>query len=152
MNLNNLEKLHQELKKEYFKWAFKRKDKGIGSKNNPLTLKLIDENLSFPLKKQILQELATISNFLKNNDNLIENYQVLREIYIISPSFHEMWFFKSHFNTNLKSILKGRLGIKAFLTSKKKGNFDKTIKGITSFIIKRTILLENLFSPVLKKV
>jgi hypothetical protein len=62
-----------------------------------------------------------------------------------------MWFFSTHFATNLKSVIKGRLGIKAFLTSKKRGTLNKTFKGIASFITKRTILLGNLFSPVLKK-
>jgi hypothetical protein len=57
-----------------------------------------------------------------------------------------MWFFSTHFATNLKSVIKGRLGLKAFLTSNKKGTLNKTFKGITSFVIKRSILLENLFS------
>jgi hypothetical protein len=144
-HIDNLEKLHQALKREYLNWASKKKDKGIGTKNNPLTLKFINRYLSPSLKKEILQELKIISNFLKTNNNLTENYQILREIYIISPSFHEMWFFSTHFATNLKSIIKGRLGLKAFLTSKKKGILNKTFKGITSFVTKRFILLENLF-------
>jgi len=145
-NIDNLERLHQVLKKEYLTWAFKKKDKGIGSKNNPLTLKFINKYLSPSLKKEILRELKIISNFLKANNKLVENYQILREIYIISPSFHEIWFFSTHFATNLKSVINGRLGLKAFLTSKKKGTLNKTLKGITSFVTKRSILLENLFS------
>jgi len=150
-NIDSLERLHQALKKEYLNWASERKDRGIGSKNNYLTLEFIDKRLSLPLKKEILKELATISDFLKKNSDLTENYQVLKEVYIIAPSFHEIWFFSTHFNTNLKSILKGRLGIKAFLSSKRGGTLNKTFQGIVSFITKRTILLENLFSPVLEK-
>lgn len=145
VHIDNLEKLHQALKKEYLNWASDRKDRGIGTKNNPLTLKFIDRYLSLSLKKQITQELGIISNFLKNNNDLKENYQVIKEIYIISPSFHEKWFFSTHFATNLKSIIKGRLGIKAFLTSKKQNTLKKNLKAITTFITKRTILLENLF-------
>jgi hypothetical protein len=45
-HIDNLEKLHQALKREYLKWASKKKDKGIGTKNNPLTLKFINRYLS----------------------------------------------------------------------------------------------------------
>jgi len=150
-NIDNLERLHQALKKEYLNWASERKDRGIGSKNNPLTLEFINRWLPLSFKKEFTQEFAIIANFLKNNRDLTENYQVLKEIYIIAPSFHEIWFFSTHFDTNLKSILKGRLGIKAFLTSKKRGTLNKTFNGIASFITKRTLLIENLFSPVLER-
>lgn len=56
--------------------------------------------------------------------------------------------FKS-FSRN--SITKRQLEIKTFLTSKRKGSLTRNIKRITSFIIKQTILLENLFQPALVK-
>ena len=41
------------------------------------------------------------------------------------------------------------MGLNSYLTSSKRGTLEKRIKGISTFVLKRTILLENLFSGVL---
>ncbi|MEN6551322.1 MAG: hypothetical protein ABFC34_00385 [Methanobacterium sp.] len=141
---NNLELLHQELKSHYLEWASDKKDSGIGSTYNSLTIDYIKNVANRDLVNEIKTNLTIISN---NNQNINDKYLILKELYLIHPSFHEKWFFSSHYKHD--EIIKGRLGLKAYLTCKPDNT--KTIKGITTFLLKRSILLENLFSSNLKK-
>ncbi|KKN25041.1 hypothetical protein LCGC14_0888740 [marine sediment metagenome] len=147
---DELEKLHQELKREYFKWAKgKIQNNGYGSDNNSETTKFLKNhsNMVYGVKKT----LKKIKTNLKSIKNKEQKYNSLREIYIIHPSFHEMWFFNKHFNHFYGSsrIINGRGGLKSYITSVNNGTIDKRLKIITTWVFKRTILLENLFSGVL---
>jgi len=143
-----LESCHQELKNEYLEWAEGRlPNNGIGAEYNGETLKVLGRCNAI---KEINTKVGIVKNLIKDKDYQ-ERYEILREIYVIHPSFHELWFFDWHFNhfTCAGKILTGRLGIKSYLTWLNGERLDKTRKGISTFTLKRTILLENLFSGVL---
>ena len=148
-SIDELEFLHQKLKEEYIRWASNRTDRGIGSINNSVTKEFIQKYTDVYRKKSIKKNLRYISNTIKNTDEKMA-YSILREVYFIHPSLHENWFFLSHYN-HLTEVIKGRLGLKAYLTSKSKPNSDKTIKGITTFLLKRAMLLENIYSSKLER-
>jgi hypothetical protein len=141
---DRIESSHQELKKQYLDWAKNKKDCGIGSQHNSLTLDYINNHAEKNLLKHIRNDLKELFN---NENDIEEQYLNLRELYLIHPSFHECWFFSSHFNH--QEIIKGRLGLKAYLTCS--SDNQRTIKGVTTFLLKRGILLENLYSSQLKK-
>lgn len=150
--LDELESCHQELKNEYLEWTKGRQgllhNGGIGSENNTATIEFLKTDSA--MVKEINTRLGMVKEAIRNKD-WQERYEILREIYVIHPSFHELWFFDWHFNhfTCAGKILTGRLGIKSYLTWLNGKHLDKTRKGISTFTLKRTILLENLFSGVL---
>ena len=149
---DELESCHQELKNEYLEWTKGRQglvNNGIGSENNSATINEFLKKDS-AMVKEINTRLNIVKEAIRNKD-CQERYEILREIYVIHPSFHELWFFDWHFNhfTCAAKILTGRLGIKSYLTWLNGKHLDKTCKGISTFTLKRTILLENLFSGVL---
>lgn len=141
---DELEKLHQELKVDYLKWANNKPNRGLGSVNNPLTLEFIKNEADKNKIKKIRQSIKVLRN--KSYDYSAK-YMFLRELYLIHPSFHEVWFFDAHYNH--LEIVKGRLGLKAYLTCKPDNQTTK--KGVTTFLLKRAILLENLYSSQLQK-
>jgi len=146
--LDELESCHQELKKEYLQWAKgKLPNDGIGAEHNPKTLEVLEKCNAI---EEINKNVGIIKNFIKNK-NYQERYEIFREIYVIHPSFHELWFFNGHFDHFYYGgkIITGRMGLNSYLTSSKRGTLEKRIKGISTFVLKRTILLENLFSGVL---
>ena len=148
--LDELEKLHQELKREYFKWA-KRKvpNDGYGSNNNKATTDFLKNHSN--IAPEVKKTLKTIKTYIKSLENKEQKYNTLREIYIIHPSFHEMWFFDKHFNHfyGRYGIISGRGGLKSYFTSFNRGTIKSRLKMITTWVFKRTLLLENLFSGVL---
>ena len=148
--LDELEKLHQELKREYFKWAKGRiLNNGYGFRNNNETTNFLKNH------SNIVDKVKKTLNIIKANMNSLENkqqkYEALREIYIIHPSFHEMWFFNDHYNHfyGASPIINGRGGLKSYITSLNRGTVENRLKTITTWVFKRTLLLENLFSGVL---
>jgi len=148
--LDELEKHHQDLKREYFKWAKgKIPNNGYGSKNNSET------TLFLKKYSKIVDDVKKTLKIIKTKINLLENkeqkYNILREIYIIHPSFHEMWLFEGHYNhfSGRGKIISGRGGLRSYFTSLNHGTLHSRLKIITTWVLKRTILLENLFSGVL---
>ncbi len=148
--LDELERLHQGLKREYFKWAKgKIQNNGYGSDNNSETTRFLKNHSN--IVDGVKKTLKRIKTNIKSLENKEQKYKSLREIYIIHPSFHEMWFFNKHYNHLYGSsrIINGRGGLKSYITSVNNGTMDKRLKIITTWVFKRTILLENLFSGVL---
>lgn len=142
-SIDELEFLHQKLKEEYIRWASNRTDRGIGFINNSVTIEFIRNYTDVYRKKRIKENLRYISNTMKNTDERMA-YSILREVYFMHPSFHENWFYESHLIGDFKAITKKRLGLKAYLTSKGKGTLEHNKQGITTMVLKYTILLENL--------
>lgn len=148
--LDELEKLHQELKREYFKWAKgKILNNGYGSENNSETTKFLKNHSD--IVNGVKKTLKKIKTEIKSFENKEQKYNTLREIYIIHPSFHEMWFFNDHYNHfyGASRIINGRGGLKSYMTSVNRRTIEKRLKMITTWVFKRTLLLENLFSGVL---
>jgi len=138
--IRELEQLHQQIKREYL---MNFGENGIGSKNNPITLNWL-KNQRGENFKRIRTILNQIKRFIRQSNDIQNNYKILREIYAISPSFHENWFYEDHLIRNFEAISKKRSGLKAYLTSKQKGTLEKTLQGITTTVFKYTLLLENL--------
>lgn len=139
---DDLESLHQDLKYKYLEWASNKKDRGIGSAHNPLTKDFIENVMDDKTKNKIEQNLKLLSNYQCDKR---AKYNLIRELYMIHPSFHEIWFFSHHYPHG--EILKHRNGLKSYLKT------DNTIKKkiCTTFLLKMAILLENLYSSQLKK-
>jgi hypothetical protein len=81
--------------------------------------------------------------------DLKERYRIIREVYCIHPSFHELWFFDGHFNLFYKPKIGGirsRLGLSSVATSIKNGTLPRRINAISTFLFKWAILLENLYA------
>ncbi len=86
--LDELESCHQELKKEYLQWAKgKLPNDGIGAEHNPETLEVLEKCNAI---EEINKKVDIIKNFIKNKDYQ-ERYEIFREIYVIHPSFHELF-------------------------------------------------------------
>ncbi len=149
--LDKLEGLHADLKSEYLKWAEERRlpNNGIGSQHNRKTIDFLKHYC--PLRREIVSELKYLGTFIESNRDLRENYRLLRELYVIAPSLHELWFFEEHYNhlTGGSKLVTGRYGLLSYLTSVRTGTLSGRKEGIATFVLKRTILLENLFSGVL---
>lgn len=149
--LDKLETLHSDLKSEYLRWAMGRlPNNGIGSQHNGATLEFLK---SCALSREIIGELKYLSNFIENNRDLEENYCLLRELYAIAPSLHELWFYDEHYNhlTKGSKLLTGRCGLLSYLTSVRERTVSSRKGAVATWVLKRTILLENLFSGVLRR-
>lgn len=151
--LDELEYCHQELKNEYLQWAKgKLPNNGIGAEYNGETLRVLGE---CNVVKEINTKVDIIKKLIKVK-NYQERYEILRETYVIHPSFHELWFFDGHFNhltgneySKKLSIMFHRCGLNSYLTSYRRGTLKNRIKSVSTFVLKQTILSENLFSGVL---
>jgi hypothetical protein len=150
-SIDKIEDLYQEVKKEYLLAHINKKDKGLGSVNNPETIQFLKKHLSKELKKSINKEMKIISNYVNNNKCIEENYEIIRELYYVHPSFHENWFINGHFD-KYTSIVCGRIGLKSYITSIRNGTLTTSrIKMIASYVFKQVIMLENQFSGVSDK-
>jgi len=151
--LDELESCHQELKREYLQWAKGNlPNNGIGAEHNGETLEVLGKCKAV---EEINARVGMVKNLSKNT-GCQERYEILREIYAIHPSFHELWFFDGHFNhltgdvySKRISIVFHRCGLNSYLTSYRRGTLEKRIKSVSTFVLKQTILSENLFSGVL---
>jgi len=148
--LDELEKRHQDLKREYFKWAKgKIPNNGYGHDNNKATTLFLKKHSK--IASDVKKTLKVLKTKIKTLEDKEQKYNILREIYIIHPSFHEMWLFEGHYNhfNGKGKIINGRGGLKSYFTSLNHGTLSNRLKIITTWLFKRTILLENLFSGVL---
>ena len=148
--IDTIEALHQQVKRDYLEKYKHCVDRGIGSKNNCLTLKFLRKHLSNDIQQKINVETKEIFQYLKTNSDMQENYLIIRELYCIHPSFHETWFVNSHYN-KFKEIVSGRLGLKSYKTSVSRGKIGKRINGVTTYILKQAIMLENIYSGKIKR-
>ena len=151
--LDELEFYHRELKREYLEWAKEKlPDNGVGSEHNGETLGVLGKCKAI---EEIHARVGVVKNLIKDM-GCQERYETLREVYAIHPSFHELWFFDGHFNhltgdvySKRISIVFHRCGLNSYLTSYRRGALENRIKSVSTFVLKQTILSENLFSGVL---
>ncbi len=148
-DIDDLEYYHQEVKKKYLKWAKGRLlNNGIGAENNKDTIDFLKKDST--VLKEFRKKLNVIKKSLRTDNNLKMRYEILREMYVIHPSFHELWFFKNHYNHFFNGgIISGRAGLKSYITSLRNETLERRIKVVSTYVLKQTILLENLFSGVL---
>lgn len=142
-SLKKLEGLHQKLKLKYLSEAQKRgyPNSGIGSeKNNQNTVDFLKN--SKKSNQKFFEEYGNIQEELEKSSDPKRNYLILRKLYMISPSVHEIWFFDSHLKHKVKSFVQGRMGFKGLLTANSK-KYEPTLKASTTFLTKMTLLLEN---------
>lgn len=103
-------KQHQIIKSEFF-------DEYGNSKmdDNGFTLDWLEKRDN----SKISSMLNDLQDFIRKNDDLQTNYLILKELYGISPSLHENWFFDKHLKNCLKNIVCHRSGLKTYQTSKR---------------------------------
>jgi len=146
--LRQIESEHQEVKRAYFR-RFGRA--GLGSRNNRMTLDWFDSEMAAGSLKALTEPLDELKLVFRSIADRREKYWILREIYAINPSFHESWFYTNHLRSDFKSLCTNRHGLKAYLTSARRGTLDRCRQGICTTVVRYTILLENLVSPLLSE-
>ncbi len=139
--ISELLELHQEIKGDFIKEYGKTK-----ISNNEFTTNWLETRDNSDIKS-IRRKLNKI---MKYNDDIKTNYNILRDVYIISPSLHEMWFFNDHFKKCFGNFIKHRCGLKSYLTSKERNTLNQNRQKITTYVLKNTILLENMACAELK--
>jgi len=133
--------LHQLLKLDYLAEAERRgwPNRGLGNRrNNRNTLSFLGRA---PAAQAIERLLGGLGHALKDR-GVGDRYRLLRRLYTISPSVHELWFFDSHFRLRVDNIIQGRLGLKTLLTAHASGN-HRLGKAVLTYVAKNAILLEN---------
>jgi hypothetical protein len=142
----------QEVKKEYLAWAEDKDDNGIGApKNNEITKEFLKKYSQ--KNKTSSAILRRIRNYCHTITDPKQRYQIIREVYCIQPSFHELWFWDRHFSMFYEKKFGGiysRMGLKSIPTSVKTGKLDKRLKSLSTFLLKWVILLDNLYSGRVK--
>lgn len=142
--IDKLENAHQDLKRAWLQEAYdKFEDNGIGSHHNNET-KDFFQNSRKDLLLNCRQMTTNIARYIDDCPKIEERYQIFRELYYIHPSFHERWFADEHIAYVTRVLLKGRLGIGVFLSNPDRS--PKVMKGISTFVLRRVLLLENLLA------
>lgn len=144
--LSELVRLHQKLKLDYLYHALDHRYPNLGlgnDKNNKNTVDFLKKSKN--RYRQFFEKLAALRREVRKSADPAENYSILKELYMISPSVHELWFFDSHFRIRIEAIIKGRLGLRTFLTARSKGNQPLSKAAIT-YLTKNCILLENQYA------
>ncbi len=137
------------LKYRYLDWAQGRiENDGIGSCYNHATKEFMGQPI--PDKTYLCSLLKQINGDVYKISDLSKRYEIIREMYCTHPSLHEMWFFDDHFSnffTARTGPMKHRLGLPSVITSLGRDSFHmKRARGVSTYLIKQTILLENMFS------
>lgn len=146
--LDTFESALQNVKTEYLHWAIDKDNNGIGApENNHITAEfLTNHSQKIKTASSILHQ---IRNYCRTITDPKKRYRIIREVYCIQPSFHELWFFDRHFNLFYEPRLGGiysRLGLISIGTSIKRGTFPERIKAVSTFMLKWVILLDNLYA------
>jgi hypothetical protein len=142
---------HQELKVAYLRAAEKEgwESRGIGNEqNNRNTVHFLEHSVS---QKKRQGELAQALNLIRrqasrsgdrNEKGIRRACALLRELYILAPGIHELWFQDSNYRVRADNIIRGRLGMKTLLTAKEKGR-RTVMRGSMTYLLKNALLLEN---------
>jgi len=150
--LNQIDTLNQEVKTSYLKCSDRLAypNQGFGSDNNGVTTKIINDHHWYQQFFRKCQELKRTIRDLP----IPEKYLVTRELLLIHPGLHEIWYFDGHFNYlsgNGKatySALGHRWGFNSYLTSLNRGTLDKggRLYGLARTALIFTTLMENQYS------
>jgi len=147
MSIDKLEAEHQGVKRAYLAWCPAQTGlvkNGVGSKNNRKTTTFLE-----------MDNYAILSRVLKLRDGIIgasegfnrdKKYEMIREIYFVHPSFHEIWWIDKHFKHDCWSVQHhSRYGLDK-LSGYIDGGNSRRIYGSSTFLMRYTLLLENLLS------
>lgn len=127
--LNQIDALNQEVKTSYLKCTDRLAypNQGFGSDNNGITTKIINEHHWY---QQFFRKCLELKSTIRDLP-IPEKYLVTRELLLIHPGLHEIWYFDGHFNylsgngSAKYSALGHRSGLKSYLTSLARGTLDK---------------------------
>ena len=148
MNLvDELERAHQDVKRQYLVWAARRpelRNGGVGAENNRATATFIRENCQgLQPCLSLLEEIRKRAEAL----DLRDRYEVMRELFVVHPSLHELWDFDGHAGYHRDGILGNRYqGMGALLKKLKAGDGVGAIRPASVFLAREAIMLENLYS------
>lgn len=147
--LNQIDALNQEVKTSYLKCTDRLAypNQGFGSDNNGVTTKIINDHQWY---QQFFSKCQTLKRSIRNLP-IPEKYLVTRELLLIHPGLHEMWYFNGHFNylsgngSAKYSALCHRWGFNSYLTSLNRGTLDKRGRryGLARIALIFTSLMEN---------
>ena len=145
--VDELEVEHQKVKRAYLAWCPGRDGlylNGVGSGNNKRTKDFLRANSAVlrPVKI-VCGKIAAASRDLPPE----EKYDLMREVYLVHPSFHEVWWIDKHFTSSLEHVLfKTQYIALNKLIGHLDNNTHRSIKGTATFLARYTILFENLLS------
>jgi len=145
--LDALEEEHQRVKRAYLMWCAGQtslKLNGVGAENNPTTQDwLKSSSTALDPVKPICKRIVAASKTLLAE----EKSDLIREVYFVHPSFHEIWWIEKHFASNRDRILfKSPRYALDRLSGWLDNNNSRFISGTATFLARYTILFENLFS------
>jgi hypothetical protein len=139
--LLGLESSHQALKRRYLS---EFGTGGLGSQNNGKTLQWLKVLKRQGDLRDMTVAIRSLARVLRDSGDLSMNYGLIRQVYAVSPSLHEVWFFDGHLQHNFRQLFANRLGFKAYLTSKAKGTLARSLQGIATTVLRQALLLENM--------
>lgn len=131
-------------------------DCGLGSDQNGTTTRILDAHGAYARFRQCCADLRAASSTLPESDR----YTLLREMLVVHPSLHELWYFDGHYNHLTGNGAPGlrdrrftmafnRGGLNAYLTTSSTGISEATIGRIGGYARRAlgyTALLENLYA------
>jgi len=150
--LNQIDALNQEVKTSYLKYSERiaYPNQGLGSDNNGVTTKIINDHHWY---QQFFRKCQQLKRTIRDLP-IPEKYQITRELLLIHPGLHEIWYFNGHFNylsgngSAKYSALYHRWGFNSYLTSLNRGTLDKGGRryGLARIGLIFTTLMENQYS------
>ena len=143
--IDELEIAHQNVKHEYLAWATNQSELingGVGVPNNRATKTFIRKHCrGRETCLSLLDEIRETAEAL----NLPERYTLMRELFVIHPSFHELWDFDDHAGYHQSEIIAfKRNGLGKLLETMKAGDGEEAILKASGFLAREAIMLENL--------
>lgn len=148
--IDDLEVAHQDVKRAYLAWCPTQTglvENGVGSDNNGRTSDFLKRERCAALG-QVTRLRNCITRSSKGLDRR-QTYELAREVYLVHPSFHEVWWLDKHFKHDYGSVLhncwSGLDKLMGYIDS----NNSSRIYGSATFLTRYTLLLENLLSSKL---
>lgn len=145
--IDELEVAHQDVKRAYLAWCPAQTGligNGVGSENNGRTSDFLEKE-NRAILNQVLGFRDRIISASKGLDRG-QTYELVREAYLVHPSFHEVWWIDKHFEHDRWSVLhNSRYGLDKLMKFIDSNN-ESRIYGTTTFLTRYTLLLENLLS------
>lgn len=145
--IDEFEAAHQDVKRAYLAWCPAQiglVGNGVGSDNNGKTTNFLKKENSAVLSQviELRDSIIDASKGLHQN----QSYDLIREVYLVHPSFHEVWWIDKHFEHDRGSVLHhSRYGLDKLIRYIDGGNTSR-IHGSATFLTRYTLLLENLLS------
>jgi len=145
--IDDLEVAHQDVKRAYLAWCPTQAglvENGVGSDNNGRTSDFLKRE-----RYAVLGQVTRLRNSIIRSSKELDRrqtYELVREVYLVHPSFHEVWWIDKHFEHDHGSVLHNRrFGLDKLMRYIDSKNSSR-VYGSVTFLTRYTLLLENLLS------